>query len=156
MSVVFYAIVERSGWQMQSRREEIGVENFRSGGVFVLGEAVANVGGNALLNYVAEEARERGCDCDQEPEKGREGKAYDGYGFKRDGDDVGLVDVEAYCADMGDDFEPVNDDRGEQEGGDGEGADRDEKDVDGARNLLATTAMGAVGQVLVVVLTHSW
>ena len=150
MSVVFYAIVARSGWQMQVGEEK------RSGDVFVLGEAVAYVGGDALLNDVAEEARERGCDGDQKPEERRDCDTADCDSFERDGDDVGLVEMQAYGADVGHDFKPVNDDGGEQEGSDGERADGDEKNVDGACHLLTATAVCAVGQVLVVVLAHCW
>ena len=108
------------------------------------------------MNDVSEEAGKRGCDGDQKPEESRD--RYAGYsdGFKRDGDDMGLVEMEAHRADVGDDFKPVNDDGGEQEGCDRKRADDDEENVDGAGYVLAATAMGAVGEVLIVVLTHGW
>jgi hypothetical protein len=176
MSVVFYAIVARSGWQMQGGKREKGrgkrkqktwaAKTYRLlfrmfdsrllGYVFVLGEAVADVGGDALLNDVSEEAGERGCDGDQKPQESRDRYAGYGDGFKRDGYDVGLVEMETYRADVGDNFEPVNDNRGEQEGGDRKRADDDEKNVNSTGYVLTATAMGAVGEVLIVVLTHGW
>ena len=123
-----------------------------SGGV--LGEAVAYVGGDALLDKAADEAGERCGDGDQDPQEGREDEAGDGYGLKRDRDDMRLVDMDAQGTDMGDELKPMDDDGGEEKGCDGERADGDEQDVDGAGYMLAAAAVGAIGEMLVVVRAH--
>src|SRR5438067_560724 len=76
-------------------------------------EALAEVFGQALLDDLAEEAGQRRGNGNQHPEQRREHDACYGHGLKRDGDGVGLGDVYVKFADMGDELEPVDEDRGE-------------------------------------------
>ena len=57
-------------------------------------------------------------------------------------------------AEVGDGLDAVENDGGQQEGQDGERCDRDQQHVDGAGEALAAAAVGAVGEVLVVVRAH--
>ena len=96
----------------------------------------------------------RGGDGDQDPEQERDDQAGDGGCFQRDGD-RGVVDVAVQAAaEMGDGLDAMEDGGGQQEGEDGERGDGDEQHVDGAGQVLAAAAVGAVGEVLIVVRAH--
>jgi hypothetical protein len=127
-----------------------------SGGVLV--EAVAEVredmGWDATLDEVAEEPGERSRDGNEDPEERREDETGYGDGFKRDSNKVCLMKADVEGADMRDDFDAADDDGCEQEGDDGERADADEKDIDGTGYALATTAVSALSEVLIVVGAH--
>jgi len=123
-----------------------------SGSVFR--ETVAKICGNAFLNDAPDEAGKRRRDCNQYPEKRREDKAGDRDCLERDGDGMCLVKMDPDGIDVGGNLNPMNDDGGQQEGHNGERADADQQNVDGAGNTLAATAMGAVGQMLIVVRAH--
>lgn len=123
-----------------------------SGSVF--GEAVAKICGNALLDDAPDKARKRSRDGNQNPEKRREDKTGNRDSLKRDGDGMCLIQMDPDGIDVGDKLNSVNDDGRQQECHNGERADTDQENIDGAGNTLAATAMGAVGQVLIVVRTH--
>ena len=148
-----------TGAQQEKTRAKCGVlrfpqkeRNFDLRGV--AGEAVAEVGGKASLDEGAYNLRERGGDGYEDPEKGGEDESGNGYGLERDGDDVGLVEAEAQGPDVGDEFHAMDDDGGEEEGGDRKGADGDEEKVDGPGEALAAAAVAALGEVLIVVGAH--
>jgi hypothetical protein len=123
-----------------------------SGSVF--GETIAKICGNALLNDTPDEARKRGRDGNQNPEQRGEDKTGNCDSLKRDGDGMCLIQMNPHSIDVGDKLNPVNDDGRQQESHNGERADADQEDIDGAGKTLAATAMGAVGQVLIVVRAH--
>jgi hypothetical protein len=56
--------------------------------------------------------------------------------------------------DVGDKFDTVDDEGGEKERGDREGADADKKNVDRAGDPLTPATMTAIGQMLVVISSH--
>jgi hypothetical protein len=120
----------------------------------VFAETLAKVRRNAFLHDAAEKARQRRRDGDQQPEESRKDEACDRNGFKRNGDTVGLVETKVHGEDVGDEFDPVDDEGGEKEGGDREGTDADEKDINGAGDALAAAAVATVGEMLVVVGAH--
>jgi hypothetical protein len=55
---------------------------------------------------------------------------------------------------VGDGFDAVKDRSGEQERQDRERGDGDQQDVDGACEVLTTAAVGAVGEVLIIICPH--
>ena len=120
----------------------------------VFAEALAKVGGDALLDDAAEEPRQRCGNRDQHPEQRREDKARDRDRFERDGDAVSLVETKMHGEDVGDELDPVDDEGGEQKGGGRQRADADQENVDGAGDALAAAAMTALGKMLVVVGAH--
>ena len=120
----------------------------------VFTEAFAKIGGDAFLNDAAEEARKRRCDRDQDPEQRGEDETSNRDGFHRDGNTVGLAQTKVHGEDVGDQFNTVDDEGGEQERGDRKGADADEKNVDRAGDALTPAAMTAIGEMLVVVCPH--
>ena len=67
-----------------------------------------------------------------------------------------LAETKVHREDMGDEFNPANHNRREQESSDRKCADTDEENVDGAGDPLAATAMAALGEMLVVVRAHGW
>lgn len=62
-----------------------------------------------LLDDLPQKPRERCSNRDQNPEQRREDEASHGNGFKRNRHRMGLVQVKLNFADMGDQFDPVND-----------------------------------------------
>ena len=77
------------------------------------GEALAQFSRDALLNDVAEEAGERRRNGDEDPQKRRHDKASDGYSFKRDGDDVSLIEMKLQPGDVGDQLNAAYDNGGQ-------------------------------------------
>jgi hypothetical protein len=118
-------------------------------------EAVTNLSGDMLLHDLAQEAGQWSGDGDQNPEHRRENQTDDGDSFKRDSDGMSLIQVHLNLADVGDEFDAMDDDGREKEGDDGEGADGDEQNIDGAGDALPLAAVSAVRQVLLVVGPHS-
>src|SRR5260370_11406037 len=55
---------------------------------------------------------------------------------------------------VGDEFNATDDDGGEQEGQNGEGADAEQQDVDGSGDALTAAAVAALGEMLFVVGGH--
>lgn len=68
--------------------------------------------------------------------------------------DVHDTDVGEGLKVMRHDFHTMDDEGGQKKGPDGEGADAEEQNVDGARDSLTMTATPAVSEMLLVVGTH--
>jgi hypothetical protein len=120
----------------------------------VFAEALAQICGKALLHDAPEETRQRGSDGNQNPEQGRKDETRNRDRFERDGETMGWAQLKVHREDVGDKLNPVNDDGGKKEGGDGESADADEQDIDGAGYVLTAAAVAAVGEMLVVIGAH--
>jgi hypothetical protein len=128
------------------------------GGGFV--EAVAEVGEevgwDSLLDQLAEVSGERGGDGDQDPEEHGEEQASDGDGLERDGNYMGLMERQrdVQGSDVGYDLYAMDDDGGEQEGQNGEGADAEQEYVDGAGEALTAAAVVALKEMSIVISAH--
>lgn len=117
-------------------------------------ETVADVGGDVLLNNAAQENRQGGGDGYQYPEHSRKGHASHGNCFERDGNGVCLGEADVQRKNMGYEFDAVNDDGGQQERQNREGADDDKKNVDRAGDRLTAAAVRALDEMLFVVGAH--
>jgi hypothetical protein len=106
------------------------------------------------VDEIAEEARQWCRDGDEDPEECREDKSYNGHCLKRDGDGMNLVEMDLNAGDVGNQLDAANDHSGQQKGHDGERADADEQQIDGARDPLAMAAVCAFGEVMLVVRAH--
>jgi len=145
--------------QRQFKRDEsVSAANnstiYRPSSGSVLGEPIAKICGNPLLDDAPDKAGERGRDGNQNPEQRRKDQTGNRDSLERDGDSMCLIQMDPDSIDVGDKLNPVNDDCCQQEGHNGERADADQQNIDRAGNTLATTAMGAVGQMLIVVRAH--
>jgi hypothetical protein len=127
--------------------------DYELNGVFM--ETVANIRGDMLLHNASEETGERRGNSHQDPDQTGEDHARYSYGFKRDSYGVGLGKTDVQRKDMGDEFDPVDDNSSQQEGQDGKRTDDDKKNVDGAGDGLTAAAVGAVDEMLLVVGAHS-
>lgn len=117
-------------------------------------KTVADVGGNVLLDYVAQKNRQGGGDSYQYPKHGREGHARNRDRLERDRNGVGLAEADVQREDVGDKLDPVNDNCCQKESHNRKSADDDEKNVDRAGDGLAAAAMGALDEMLFVIGTH--
>ena len=81
-----------------------------------LGEAITEIGGNPLLDHLAQETRERCSDSDQNPQKRGEHEASNGDCLQGDGHGMGLIKMEFDLVDMGNQLDSVNDHCGKKEG----------------------------------------
>ena len=134
------------------RREKL----LGSGFVEAVAEVGEDVGWDSLLDELAEVSGERCGDGDQDPEEHGEEQAGDGDGLERDGDYVGLMERQrdVQGSDVGYEFYAVDDDGGEQEGQDREGADAEEEYVDSAGEALAAAAVAALEEMTIVISAH--
>lgn len=131
-------------------RDERGV-SFELGG---FAESLAEVFRNALLDKIAEVPWKRSCDRNEDPEQCGKHESRDGDRFEGDRYGVGLIQVNLNLGDVRGQLDTTNDDGCKQKGDDRKRADADEQQVDGARDVLATAAMRAVREVLLIVSAH--
>jgi hypothetical protein len=125
---------------------------YRSGRV--LGDPIADLRGNALLEQVAQEAWKWCRNGDQHPKQQRNNKTGDGHPLERNRNWHLAQDMDMQIAEIGDRLYAVNYRRREKERDDGHGTDRKQQNVDHPGPMLPGTAMGTIRKVLIVVRAH--